>query len=107
MPLGDDGIWPKGPHKGLNAHGNFQIDEPNLGINHRDSVISPPRFTLEKAIQIASDATARNQALSWNLAMYDDASVSPVSISLLSQLGSAIRTKYPKSVSEVTNCKGA
>jgi hypothetical protein len=96
LPASARGIWPAGPMKGLHAHGNFQIDGPDWGINKPDTVITPPRLTPEKAVQIGLDAAERNIALSWNMLMYDDGSVSDASLKLLQQAGQAVRNKYPK-----------
>ena len=92
----DQGLWPSGPMKSLHAHGNFQIDGPDWGINKPDTVIQSPLLTTDKAIRIALEAAARHQALSWNLLMYEDGSVSPASLSLLQQVGLALRRQYPK-----------
>jgi hypothetical protein len=39
------GVWPDWPMKGLHAHGNFQIDRPDCGINKPD--IRDPTSTLQ------------------------------------------------------------
>ena len=96
LPPSARGIWPAGPMKGLHAHGSFQIDGPDWGINRPDTVIQPPYITPEKAIQIALDAAERDIALSWNMLMYDDGSVSDASLKLLQQAGQAVRKQYPK-----------
>jgi hypothetical protein len=82
--------------KGLHAHGNFQIDGPDWGISKPDTVIQSPHLTPEKAIQIALDAADRDIALSWNMLMYDDGTVSDASLKLLQQVGQEVRKKYPK-----------
>jgi hypothetical protein len=96
LPASARGIWPAGPMKGLHAHGNFQIDGPDWGISKPDTVIQPPHLTPEKAIQIALDAADRDIALSWNMLMYDDGTVSDASLKLLQQVGQEVRKKYPK-----------
>lgn len=96
LPVGGNGIWPDGPMKGLQAHGNFQVDGPNWGITHADTQVEAPHFTRDRAIQMALDAAARNEALSWNLLMYDDGTVSQASLSLLESVGAAVRAKYPR-----------
>jgi hypothetical protein len=95
LPVADKGIWPEGPVQGLHAHGNFQIDGPNWGITQPDTVIEPPHDTPDKAIQIAMQAAERDEALSWNLLMYADGSVSPASLQLLRRMGRAVRARYP------------
>jgi hypothetical protein len=96
LPASAHGIWPAGPMKGLHAHGNFQVDGPDWGINRPDTVIQPPHLTAEKAVPIALDAAERDIALSWNMLMYDDGSVSDASLKLLQQVGQEVRKKYPK-----------
>ena len=41
------------------------------------------------------DGAERDIALSWNLLMYDDGSVSNASLKLLQQVGQAVRKQYP------------
>ncbi len=96
LPTSARRIWPSGPMKGLQAHGNFQVDGPDWGINHPDTKISPPLFSTEKAIQAALTAAQRDEALSWNLLMYDDGSVSEQSLAIMQAAGSAVRKIYPK-----------
>jgi hypothetical protein len=96
LPESAHGIWPSGPYKGLQAHGNFQVDGPNWGINHPDVKITAPLFTADKAIEFALLAAQHNEALSWNLAMYDDGSVSEESLKVFQQAGEAVRKLYPK-----------
>jgi hypothetical protein len=90
-PIGGSGIYAAGPHKGLHAHGMFILDGPGWGIHRPDTVISPPRFSKDQAIAIALNAAARNQALSWNLLMYEDGSVSGESLHLMRSVGNALR----------------
>jgi hypothetical protein len=82
--------------RGLHAQGDFQVDGPDWGINKPDTVIQPLVLSPEKATQTALDAAARDEALSWNLLMYDDGSVSQNSLSLLQSVGRAVRMQYPK-----------
>jgi hypothetical protein len=95
--LSSTGIWEKGPMQGLHAHGNFQIDGPDWGISKPDTQIEPPHFTLEKAMGIAMEAAVKNIALSWDMLMFDDGTVSDASLNLLQQVGQAVRKQYPKS----------
>jgi hypothetical protein len=45
---------------------------------------------------MALEAAERNEALSWNLLMYDDGSVSPESLEVLRAAGAAVRERYAK-----------
>jgi hypothetical protein len=42
LPESAHGIWPSRPMKGLEAHGSFQVDGPNWGINRPDEKITSP-----------------------------------------------------------------
>jgi hypothetical protein len=96
LPEAAHGIWPSGPMRGLQAHGNFQVDGPDWGINRPDEKITPPFFSAEKASDFALVAAQHNEALSWNLEMYDDGSVSEESLKVFQAAGSAVRKLYPK-----------
>jgi hypothetical protein len=96
LPASAKGIWPSGPFKGLQAQGCFQVDAPDWGVNHSETVIRAPHFTRERGIQMALEAAERNEALSWNLLMYDDGSVSPESLEVLRAAGAAVRERYAK-----------
>jgi hypothetical protein len=96
LPVSAKGIWPTGSLKGLQAHGCFQVDGPDWGINHPETVIRAPHFTTERAIEMALDAAERNETLSWNLLMYDDGNVSPESLETMRAAGAAVRKQYPK-----------
>jgi hypothetical protein len=72
------------------------LDGPNWGIVRADEKITPPVFSAEKATEMGLLAAQRNEALSWNVEMYDNASVSEDSLKVLQQMGSAVRKLYPK-----------
>jgi hypothetical protein len=91
MPVGGTGIYTDGPHCGLHAHGCFELDGPGWGIHTRDTPLSPPQFTAEQGVKIASLAAERNQALSWNVMMYEDGFVSLQSLETLRAVRQAIR----------------
>jgi hypothetical protein len=99
LPLSTKGIWETGPMRGLHAHGNFQIDGPDWGISKPETQIESPHFTPEKAIDIGLQGAAQNVALSWNMLMYDDGTVSQASLNLLRVAGRAVSNRYPKSKS--------
>ena len=96
LPESAHGIWPSGPMKGLQAHGDFQLDGPNWGINRPDEIITKPFFSAKEATDLALVAAKHNFALSWNLEMYDDGSVSEESLKVFQQAGSAVRKLYPR-----------
>ena len=91
MPVGGTGVYADGPHRGLHAHGCFELDGPGWGIHKPNIPLSPPQFTAKQAVDIASKAAQRNQALSWNVMMYEDGFVSPQSLEVLRAVRGAIR----------------
>ncbi len=94
-PVGGNGIYAAGPYKGLHAHGMFILDGPDWGIFRPDTVIDLPRFNKDQAVDLALNAAARNQALSWDLLMYEDESVSMESLELMRAVGTAVRSGHP------------
>ena len=90
------GIWPSGPMKGLQSHGNFRMDGPNWGIDRPDEKITPPLFSADQAIESALLAAQHYETLSLNLEMYDDGSVSDESLRVFQATGNVVRKLYPK-----------
>ena len=90
-PVGGDGIYVEGPHKGLQAHGMFILDGPDWGIWHPDTKIAKPIFTSEQIVNMAKGAKAHHVALSFNLLMYEDGTVSPASIDAVKLFGKTVR----------------
>jgi hypothetical protein len=96
-PIGGDGIYAEGPHKGLQAHGMFILDGAGYGwewgIWKPDTSISKPRWTNEQIIQMAKYAKQRNVALTFNLLMYEDGTVSKDSLAAVRLFGDTVRKK--------------
>ena len=94
-PVGGDGIYVEGPHKGLQAHGMFILDGagygPEWGIWRPDTTIAKPGFTSEQIVDMAKYAKAHHVALSFNLLMYEDATVSPASLDAIKLFGKTMR----------------
>jgi hypothetical protein len=93
--VGGDGIYVEGPHKGLQAHGMFILDGADYGgewgIWKPDTVIAKPNYTSEQIIRMAQYAKEHKVALSFNLLMYEDGTVSPDSLEAVRQFGRAER----------------
>jgi hypothetical protein len=93
-PAGGDGVYVEGPHKGLQAHGMFILDGagygPEWGIWQPDTTISKPRYTSDQIVRMAQNAKQHKVALTFNLLMYNDGSVSPDSLNAVRQFGKAI-----------------
>jgi hypothetical protein len=94
-PVGGDGVYVEGPHKGLQAHGMFILDGagygPEWGIWRPDTSIAKPEFTSEQIVNMAKYAKAHRVALSFNLLMYEDGTVSPASLDAVKLFGKTIR----------------
>lgn len=90
-PAGGDGIYVEGPHKGLQAHGMFILDGPDWGIWRPDTKIAKPKLTSEQIVDMAKYARAHHVALSFNLLMYEDETVSPASLDAVRLFGKTIR----------------
>lgn len=93
--IGGDGVYVEGPHKGLQAHGMFILDGAGYGwewgIWKPDTTISKPRWTNEQIVQMAKCAKERNVALSFNLLMYEDGTVSSDSLAAVRLFGNTLR----------------
>jgi hypothetical protein len=90
-PAGGNGIYVEGPHKGLQAHGMFILDGPDWGIWRADTTIAKPGFTSEQIVDMAKYAKAHHVALSFNLLMYEDGTVSPASLDAVKLFGRTVR----------------
>jgi len=90
-PVGGDGIYVEGPHKGLQAHGMFIVDGPDWGIWKPETAIAEPKFTSEQIVEMAKAAKAHHVPLSFDLLMYEDGSVSPASLDVIKLFGKTVR----------------
>jgi hypothetical protein len=90
-PAGGDGIYVEGPHKGLQAHGMFVLDGPDWGIWRPDTVIAKPKLTEEQIVEMARDAKVHHVAISFDILMYEDGTVSPASLDAIKLFGKTIR----------------
>ena len=90
-PAGGDGIYVEGLHKGLQAHGMFILDGPDWGIWKPDTTIAKPMFTSDEIVNMATDAKAHHVALSFDLLMYEDGTVSSASPDAVKLFGRKVR----------------
>ena len=90
-PAGGDGIYVEGLHKGLQAYVILILDGPDWGIWHPDTKIAKPIFTSEQIVNMAKGAKAHHVALSFNLLMYEDGTVSPASLDAVKLFGKTVR----------------
>ena len=86
----ENGLFPDGPKKGLQAHGCF-ILEREWGHIKKDTPIPAPKFDIDKMAGMIEKALKKQYPLSINLEMYEDGSVSPESAQLLRALKAKVR----------------
>ncbi len=87
------GIVSRGPQKGLQAHANFIFDGPGWGIHTPDITINPPRFDYDDLVKIAKNAGDKKIALSYNILIYEDGTVSQKSLDALKTVKKVIQGK--------------
>jgi hypothetical protein len=92
-PKGGDGIIAAGPAKGLQGFACFILDGPDWGIYQPETKIDPPPFTKDQMAAVVKNALERKMALSFNLLMYEDGSVSPASLDMLKFVRRIVRGK--------------
>ncbi|SHE53910.1 Alpha-L-fucosidase [Arenibacter palladensis] len=88
----DDGVFPEGNYKGLQAHSCFTL-EKRWGHIDKNTTIASPKHSLDDLIGRIKHAQENRYPLSINLEMYEDGSVSPESRALLRKVSKAIRGK--------------
>jgi hypothetical protein len=64
---------------------------PEWGIWRPDTTIAKPKFTSEQIVDMAKYAKAHHVALSFNLLMYEDGTVSPASLDAVKLFGKTVR----------------
>lgn len=78
----------------MRAHGMFIPDGEGYGaewcIWQPDTTISKPRYTAEQIVRMAQNAKQHKVALTFNLLMYNDGSVSSDPLNAVRQFGKAI-----------------
>ena len=92
-PKGGDGIIIKGPQEGLQGFACFVLDGPNWGIYQAETKINPPQFTRDQITALVNNALERKLALSFNLLMYEDGSVSLESLEMMKYVRTIVRGK--------------
>lgn len=92
-PKGGNGIVANGPQKGLQGFANFIVDGPNWGISRSETKINPPIFTKDQITTLVNNAKERKLAMSFNLLMYEDGSVSPESLEMMKYVRTIFRGK--------------
>jgi len=90
VPVGGNGIFSSGPYEGLQAHTCFTM-EKTWGHLAANTDITPPKYTAEQLSDMIKDGMSRRNALSINLEMYEDGSVSPASLDVMQQVRAIIR----------------
>ena len=92
-PVGGDGIFTAGPEKGLLQHCMFTMEPytggADWGIKAPNQVIGDPWVTSQQLTNWVNDASSRNVPLSINFMMYEDGSMSPKSLEVISDFAAA------------------
>ncbi len=88
----EDGVFPEGNYKGLQAHTCFTL-EKRWGHIDKNTTIAPPEYSAEELVERIRHARKNRYPLSINLEMYEDGSVSPKSLEVLRKVRGAIRVK--------------
>jgi hypothetical protein len=92
-PKGGDGIIAVGPSKGLQGFACFILDGPDWGIYQAETRIEPPQFSRDQATELVTNALERKLAMSFNLLMYEDGSVSPESLDMMKHVRRIVRRR--------------
>ena len=92
-PKGGNGIVTEGMQKGLQGFACFIMDGPDWGIYKPETIIKPPVFTKDQIEQLVLNAMERKLAMSFNLLMYEDGSVSPASLEMMKHVKNIVRKK--------------
>jgi hypothetical protein len=92
-PRGGNGIVAEGMQKGLQGFACFIMDGPDWGIYKPETIIKPPVFTKDQIEQLVLNAMERKLAMSFNLLMYEDGSVSPASLEMMKHVKNIVRKK--------------
>lgn len=90
--IGSNGVYPRGPHAGLQAHGMFCVDNAGWGI-WKPNQWTKLRIAAEKATSIVKAANERGQVMSLAFGMYEDGQVTPETLEMFRQLKAAIYAK--------------
>jgi hypothetical protein len=86
-PVGGNGIYTDGPHKGLLQHGMFTMEQ-DWGIKAANEPINT-QITPAQAIDWVQDSSSRRVPLSFNMMFWDDQSHSLASMDVLTALKAA------------------
>lgn len=87
-----DGVFPEGNYKGLQAHTCFPL-EKRWGHIDKNTTIAPPEYSAEELVERIRHARKNRYPLSINLEMYEDGSVSPKSLEVLRKVCGHISVK--------------
>ena len=91
-PVGGNGVYTSGPHKGLLQHGMFILENwGDWGIHLQNQKIpATQKISNSALIGLVNSAAARGVPLSLNLSMYEDGTISEATLAQLSALRSGV-----------------
>ena len=78
------------PQAGLQAHTNFTL-EKRWGHIDPDTLIAPPKYSADTLAGMILDGTKRKSALTINLEIYEDGTVSPASLATMGAVHKIVR----------------
>ena len=90
LPAGGTGKFVGGPQTGLQAHLNMFLED-DWGHFKLDTPIGPPRISTEKLISGVQEAIRRKNALSLDVEIYQDGTISPQTLEMLKALKKVVR----------------
>jgi hypothetical protein len=90
LPADGTGIFAAGPHRGLQAHTNF-ILEQDWCHDRADTDIAPPRYPKEQFIEDMKAGIARGIVPSVNLEICQDGRLGPASVEYMRSVREAVK----------------
>jgi hypothetical protein len=88
----DQGVFPRGPQKGLMAFGCFTL-ENRWGHIDKNRPIARPKYAAADLIRKIRHARANRYPIAINLEMYEDGSVGPDSSAVMWEIGETLKRK--------------
>lgn len=91
LPVGGNGIFNGGPHKGLKATYTGRLEPNEWAHIYKDKEIDSPSLTEEELVSIINQSIERKNLPMINLRIYQNGDISPDSYQLMRKLNQAIK----------------
>ena len=82
-PVGGDGVYTKGPFKGLLQHSMFKLDNTNKWGIFKPNTVIGNSYSSSQLLKLVRSANERNIPLSFDILMYEDGTVSQKNLKVL------------------------